>query len=119
MVGELADPPDFGSGVIQVRALATQLHACLVITAARRLGTAVVRVQFPEQAPCDRSVQRFSTRLCRGRSAGSNPAGHSRAVLAQWQEALRSDRRGSGFESLGRYSQGVNRTSCPVYASLV
>ena len=37
---------------VLVRIQDRQLHACLVITAARRLGKAVVPVRSWEQAPC-------------------------------------------------------------------
>ena len=81
---------------------ASPAHACLVVTAARRHGKAIVGVQFSEQAPCgcgataahhlakvrvrvrfpvsapcDRSVS-GSTRPSQGCSAGPNPVGHSR-----------------------------------------
>lgn len=45
---------------MEVRSLHPQLHACLVVTAACFRGTEAVRVQLPEQAPRDRSVQRLA-----------------------------------------------------------
>lgn len=106
--GELADPPDFGSGVIQVRALGTQLHAS--VAQWRSASSVRTRPQdrYLPEAPCDRSVQRLARHLAKVSGPVRIRSVALDAVLAQWQEALRSDRRGSGFESLGRYSLMVN-----------
>ncbi len=81
-VGEVADPPDFGSGVSRFDPWAAS-NACLVITAARILGKEAVGVQFPEQALCERSVD-GGTRPCQG-CRGSIPVAHSKRWWRNWQ----------------------------------
>ena len=54
-------------------------------------------------------VSAVSTRARQARRTGSNPVGHSHAVLAQLVEAQVLDTWRSGFESPGRYSRRANR----------